>query len=173
MRILLFLLALLGSHADAAVFFEPDLGYEAGRLSETFTHLNGPTEHIGGSGGGFTFGARAGMETSNWMIGALFNKGRMARAGVPTDLGAFAGVAIPAGIQAWLGYLFSSKTTRETGTGFELGLGIPAFRYCYLNTEYVQRNFSAFTGIYPPFNTFSGDLKTFRITLSLPLSYEP
>jgi hypothetical protein len=172
MRILSLLLALLGSHAEAAVFLEPDIGYEAGRLSEAFTHSNAGTEHIGGSGGGFTFGVRAGVETANWMAGAFFNKGRMARAGVPTDAGVFTGIAIPAGIQAWLGYLISSKTTRETGSGFQFGLGIPVARYFYLNTEYVQRNFNAFTGVYPPFNTFSGDLKTFRITLSLPLSYD-
>jgi hypothetical protein len=172
MRILLLFLALFANRAQGAVFLEPDIGYEAGRLGESFTHSNTGTEHIGGSGGGFTFGARAGVETANWMAGALFNKGRMARAGVPTDAGLFAGVAIPAGIQAWFGYLISSKTTRETGTGFEIGLGIPVARYFYLNTEYVQRSFNAFTGVHIPFNTFSGDLKTFRISVSLPLSYE-
>ncbi|MGZ3660167.1 MAG: hypothetical protein ACXVCK_08730, partial [Bdellovibrionota bacterium] len=117
--LLLTLFLCLSTTARAGILLEPDLGVEYGKQTETYSYPSASTVEGSNSGGGITYGAKAGFTAGGLlMAGAQYEGGSLSFA-KPSDLGIFAGIKIPLLVHAWVSYFLKSTTTQASGSGFE------------------------------------------------------
>jgi hypothetical protein len=160
----------LSTAAHAGVYLEPAVGYEHGKISETYVNSGVVTNKPSSSGGGLTVGAKLGYHVALFFMGAEYERASLGIA-EPKDWSAFAGVSVPL-VKVWGSYIFSAQTGIGKGTGYKLGVGTSFLLFLGLNGEYSVRNYKTYHGpALASGTTYSGDLKTFKATLSLPLGF--
>ncbi|MGZ3696049.1 MAG: hypothetical protein ACXWQO_18485 [Bdellovibrionota bacterium] len=171
MRYFFFCLFLVCSSAQAGIYLEPAVGYENGKLSETYTNPGTPAAVTSSRGGGITTGVKGGFHQGPVFLGAEYERSHLGEMSKPKDWSGFAGISIPL-VRAWVSYIFSAKTGLAKGTGYKVGAGTSLFLFLSLNAEYSVRNYKTYMGpALATGTTYKGDLKSVKVTVSLPLGF--
>lgn len=199
-KLILFALTFTALKANAQLLLEPNLGFQFGThdFSQTATG-----EARDGTSSGFTMGARIGYKYTMFFGGldlqyslptmvadnASIGGTNVAGSSFPIaedwggslfQFGISAGVDLPIGIRAWLGYYFLGNLTTDdiysseySGGAFRLGVGYKVIPLVSLNFEYVHSSFTADSrGILPAVVLDSVEMSQSAFILGVSVPYE-
>lgn len=156
--------------AQASILVEPYLGY---------TMSDYETGSSSYDANGLVYGARLGYELPllwfalDYMMSDQTVELSPDEDGSAQRMGVVAGVTVPLGIRAWLGYYFSDKFEFDEGSefegsGFKVGVGFRLIPMLHMNFEYLSSTYDESNGasISP-----ERDMNGFAVTLSVPVSF--